>query len=305
MNTNIIKTFTETLPDRSQEQCCNARDLHAFLEVGKDFSNWIKDRIQKYEFKEGEDFLVTTRSPDLATGERDEKGRFIGADAIDYHLTLDMAKELAMIENNPKGREVRRYFIQIENQARRRPVTQGLLSRIAPDTKEYRAVSKEARITFYATIQECCELRYMDMVSAWKMAGDIVRDIYGIDLLADLGNPHLTASVANLDKTTHRPRRTKEREPVLNWAQRTALRHALVDLSNTCRSTFPAHHMAYDWLVETMNVICEERIPASRYMEALNLVRVKKAQCLETESMVQQLSIARQALASLQAPEAA
>ena len=30
----------------------NARDLHAFLEVGKDFSNWIKDRIEQYEFVE-------------------------------------------------------------------------------------------------------------------------------------------------------------------------------------------------------------------------------------------------------------
>lgn len=38
-------------------QTCNARDLHAFLGVGRDFSNWIKDRIEKYGFTEGVDFV--------------------------------------------------------------------------------------------------------------------------------------------------------------------------------------------------------------------------------------------------------
>lgn len=86
----------------------NARDLHAFLEVGKDFSNWIKDRIRKYEFVENQDFILD--SPILANqnswgGDRRSK---------DYHLTLDMAKELSMVENNEKGRIARRYFIEIE-----------------------------------------------------------------------------------------------------------------------------------------------------------------------------------------------
>ncbi len=40
----------------------NARDLHAFLEVGKDFSSWIKDRIEKYEFIENQDFVVFTQT---------------------------------------------------------------------------------------------------------------------------------------------------------------------------------------------------------------------------------------------------
>lgn len=87
---------------------CNARDLHFALQVGRDFSNWIKDRIEQYGFVEGEDY-----SPNLARipGRR-------GQPRIDYHLTIDMAKELAMIENNEIGRAVRRYFIQCEKALR-------------------------------------------------------------------------------------------------------------------------------------------------------------------------------------------
>lgn len=86
-------------------QLCNARDLHAFLEVGRDFSNWIKERIAEYGFIEGEDY-----SPNLAN-RSDGK---VGKRRTDYHLTLDMAKELAMVERNEKGHQVRRYFIECE-----------------------------------------------------------------------------------------------------------------------------------------------------------------------------------------------
>ena len=103
----IVPVFAGTLAGQST-QLCNARDLHATLEVGKDFSTWIKDRIEQYGFSAGEDF-----SPILWKTSR--RG---GRPATDYHLTLDMAKELAMVENNERGRLVRRYFIQIEKEAR-------------------------------------------------------------------------------------------------------------------------------------------------------------------------------------------
>lgn len=87
-------------------QTVSARDLHAFLEVGKDFSNWIKDRIGAYGFAEGLDFVTQARSPISASGNR-------GA-SIEYFLTIDMAKELSMVERNAKGKEARRYFIACE-----------------------------------------------------------------------------------------------------------------------------------------------------------------------------------------------
>lgn len=98
-------------------QTVNARDLHFFLEVGKDFSNWIKARITKYEFKEGVDFVVITGSPVLAN----QHGRGGDRRSIDYHLSLDMAKELSMVERNAKGKEARQYFIECERVAKQQP----------------------------------------------------------------------------------------------------------------------------------------------------------------------------------------
>jgi len=93
-------------------QTVNARDLHAGLEVGKDFSNWIKDRIAAYDFKENSDFVC---SPVLAS-----EGRG-GHNRLDYYLTIDMAKELSMVERNDAGKRMRAYFIDCERRLKDRP----------------------------------------------------------------------------------------------------------------------------------------------------------------------------------------
>ncbi len=103
--TALIPVFNGELDGRSQP-LCNAQDLHRFLEVQTRFNDWIGRRIDLYGFVEDEDFYsVLSKS---------EGGR----PAIEYHITLDMAKELAMVENNEQGRQVRRYFITMERQAR-------------------------------------------------------------------------------------------------------------------------------------------------------------------------------------------
>ena len=88
----------------------NARDLHSFLKVGKDFSNWIKGKIHVYGFKEHQDYTCIFYSPVLANQNTHGGDRR----SIEYHLTLDMAKELAMVERNAMGRTVRQYFIEVE-----------------------------------------------------------------------------------------------------------------------------------------------------------------------------------------------
>lgn len=88
----------------------NARDLHSFLEAKKDFSNWIKDRIDKYGFTENQDYVIG--SPVLAN----QNGRGGDRRSIDYHLTIDMAKELSMVERNEKGKQARQYFLECERQ---------------------------------------------------------------------------------------------------------------------------------------------------------------------------------------------
>ena len=88
------------------KQLVSARELHEFLEVGRDFTTWIKGRISKYEFAENEDFtVVESFHQNGGKGGRPEK---------DYIITIDMAKELSMVENNDKGKQARKYFIQCE-----------------------------------------------------------------------------------------------------------------------------------------------------------------------------------------------
>lgn len=86
----------------------NARDLHAFLEVGKDFSSWIKSRIEQYGFSEGADYLLTKTGEQMPSGTKYK---------IDYHISIDMAKELSMVERNAKGKQARQYFIECERVA--------------------------------------------------------------------------------------------------------------------------------------------------------------------------------------------
>jgi len=90
----------------------DARDLHEFLEIGKDFSTWIKARIEQYGFAQNVDFVLQEFAPQ--NGGAGNRGA-----RVDYHLTLDMAKELAMVERNEKGKQARQYFIECERRAKR------------------------------------------------------------------------------------------------------------------------------------------------------------------------------------------
>jgi phage anti-repressor protein len=107
MAMQLITLHTRSINEQTLDTV-NARNLHTFLELGRDFSNWIKARIAQYGFEEGEDFMIISRPPKLASGNR-------GA-TKEYFVTLDMAKELAMVERNEKGKQARRYFIDCEKQ---------------------------------------------------------------------------------------------------------------------------------------------------------------------------------------------
>lgn len=95
-------------------QTVNARDLHTFLGVGKDFSNWIKDRIEMYGFTENVDYIISEilSSPNLAsTKARPQLKK-------EYYVSLDMAKELSMVDRGEKGKEIRKYFLKCEKIAK-------------------------------------------------------------------------------------------------------------------------------------------------------------------------------------------
>ena len=95
MTTELIKTTGITL-NGDKITAVNARDLWKFLESKQDFSTWIKRRIEKYEFIEGQDYLLHKFVEQLPSGAKH---------CIEYLISLDMAKELAMVENNERGRQ--------------------------------------------------------------------------------------------------------------------------------------------------------------------------------------------------------
>ncbi|HGG0693581.1 TPA: antA/AntB antirepressor family protein, partial [Campylobacter jejuni] len=79
----------------------NAREIFQFLNSEQEYANWIKNRISHYNFIENQDYIIEL----VYTKGRPRK---------EYYITLDMAKELCMVENNEKGRQARRYFIECE-----------------------------------------------------------------------------------------------------------------------------------------------------------------------------------------------
>ena len=81
----------------------SARELHEFLEIKTHFKDWFP-RMCEYGFEEEKDFRsILSKS----TG---------GRPSTDYEITLDMAKEIAMIQRNEKGKQARQYFIEVEKQ---------------------------------------------------------------------------------------------------------------------------------------------------------------------------------------------
>uniref|UniRef100_UPI001ABA90A2 antA/AntB antirepressor family protein n=1 Tax=Bartonella henselae TaxID=38323 RepID=UPI001ABA90A2 len=101
---NTLIEIKEQIIDQETIQTVNARELHTFLAIGKRFATWITNRINQYAFEEGKDYILTL--PKI--------GKRKNVISKEYHLTLDMAKELSMVENNKKGREARLYFIECE-----------------------------------------------------------------------------------------------------------------------------------------------------------------------------------------------
>ncbi len=97
----LIKVTTND----NNEQLVSARDLHEFLGIRKRFSAWWK----QYEemFTNNEDFSYVPRST--------QQNQYGGVKQIDdYVLKLDVAKHISMLTKTEKGKEARKYFIQLE-----------------------------------------------------------------------------------------------------------------------------------------------------------------------------------------------
>lgn len=116
--TNIIPVVSRIFHGKPT-QAVNIKDFCSFLSISTRVDTFITRRISEYGFVEGDDYLIATTKT---------KGR----PRTDYFVTLDMAKELAMVERTDKGREARRYFIECEKQLKTKQPSKAL-----PTPKKY------------------------------------------------------------------------------------------------------------------------------------------------------------------------
>lgn len=97
----VIMNELITVNYDNEQPTVSARELHDFLEVGADFRHWFP-RMCEYGFEEGKDFRTFLTE---SSG---------GRPAQDAEITIDMAKELCMLQRNDKGKQARQYFLQLE-----------------------------------------------------------------------------------------------------------------------------------------------------------------------------------------------
>lgn len=95
--------MNEVLKVNFDNQTVSARDLHELLNIGTKFTTWF-ERMKDYGFSEGEEFF-----PKM--GKTSELG---GRPQMDYEITVDMAKQICMIQRTPEGKACRQYLIDLE-----------------------------------------------------------------------------------------------------------------------------------------------------------------------------------------------
>ena len=150
-------------------QAVNARDLYNFLESKRGFAHWMTDRIEKYDFVENKDYcklyydafgnrLIINEGNSAQSDNQQVK---IGK--IEYVLTLNMAKELAMVENNEKGKEARKYFIDCEEKFRASKTEISIEKQI--ELEKYKAYTSLATLIVNAPNDKVKELLYSDFLN--------------------------------------------------------------------------------------------------------------------------------------------
>ena len=118
----LIQVSKECIGNQDAVNAVNARELHAKLEVRTRFNDWIRRAIDRYGFEENIDYSkLSNANPS------------IGVEVI---VTLDMAKELCMLDDSVKGRQFRKYLIECERKATKQLSTLDQIAIIAKGTLE-------------------------------------------------------------------------------------------------------------------------------------------------------------------------
>lgn len=102
-----------TITEQKDIQLVDARELHQRLKVQTSFNHWFNRRVSEYNFDENKDYFTENQLLDKNDKKYPHRPR------TEYFLTIDMAKEIAMVERTEVGKEIRNYFIEMEKIARK------------------------------------------------------------------------------------------------------------------------------------------------------------------------------------------
>ena len=102
-----------TITEQKGIQLVDARELHRRLKVQTSFNHWFNRRVSEYNFDENKDYFTENQLLDKNDKKYPHRPR------TEYFLTIDMAKEIAMVERTEVGKEIRNYFIEMEKIARK------------------------------------------------------------------------------------------------------------------------------------------------------------------------------------------
>lgn len=99
-----MKELIKIEVNENQEPIVNGRELHETLGIKTEYKKWF-ERMKEYGFTENTDYVRVTQKCHTLGGEQE---------MVNHAIKLDVAKEIAMIQRNEKGKKVRQYFIQVE-----------------------------------------------------------------------------------------------------------------------------------------------------------------------------------------------
>ena len=155
MNELIKVTLTEFAA--GQTPTVNARELHGFLEVKTRYTQWLQERIEEYDFIENQDYVSFSENSEKPQGGRPSK---------EYAITLDMAKELAMVERNDKGKAARKYFIECEHKLKGQPQAK-------PAKQDTEAAILRAKAAYNKSLADLDKSRVMQAEALMKLSGNL------------------------------------------------------------------------------------------------------------------------------------
>lgn len=202
--------------DGNAVETVSARELHSFLESRQDFSTWIKNRIERYDFVENQDYISFHKKMERAVG---------GTVRIEHFVSVGMAKELSMVENNDKGKEARRYFIECEKKLNSTTTTQVQVVGKAEDaTRAALLLSQHLNIkgpaleTFLVTTVENItgvEIPYRPLIEQRTYSAKELGDVLGISAnkVGRIANAHGLKTdefgMLYLSKSEHGPKQVE------------------------------------------------------------------------------------------------